>query len=103
MRLDTIRRRRGRRPGPQDGSARQDRVGWRKGSGRTGQRPGLMVIGPGCGKLQQEGVAKVINRTPLFDAGERAAEPMSAEGLHGQDIISVSQFTNDQLEYIFDV
>ena len=45
----------------------------------------------------------MINRTRLFDAGERAAEPMSAEGLYGQDIIAVSQFTNDQLEYIFDI
>ena len=45
----------------------------------------------------------MIQRTPLFDLHEDSAAPSSSGGLHGQDILSVGQFSGDQLAYIFDV
>ena len=45
----------------------------------------------------------MMTRTRLFDAIESSRPPSEANGLHGQDIIAVSQFTDDQLAYIFDV
>src|SRR3712207_752726 len=45
----------------------------------------------------------MINRTRLFDDHAHAMPALDAGGLRGQDIIAVGQFTDDQLEYIFDV
>ncbi len=45
----------------------------------------------------------MIRRVPLFDRHENTALPSPSGGLHGQDILSVSQFSGEQLEYVFDV
>jgi aspartate carbamoyltransferase len=44
----------------------------------------------------------MIDRTPLLDAPEPNTMQASG-GLHGQDILAVSQFSNEQLDYIFRV
>ncbi len=45
----------------------------------------------------------MVERKRLFDDQDTRMLPGNASGLHGEDIISVSQFTNEQLAYIFDV
>ncbi len=44
----------------------------------------------------------MIDRPRIFELPEASA-PSSAGGLHGQDIIAVSQFSDEQLDYIFDI
>ncbi len=44
-----------------------------------------------------------MNRKPLFDLQETALPRTDAGGLAGADILSVSQFSEDQLDYVFDV
>ena len=45
----------------------------------------------------------MIEHKPRFGEQEAPAPPSSAEGLHGQDVLSVSQFTDAQIEVIFDI
>src|SRR4051794_21567802 len=45
----------------------------------------------------------MINRTRLFGDYTSAPESNGASGMKGQDIIAVSQFSGEHLEYIFDV
>lgn len=45
----------------------------------------------------------MINRPRIFSLDDAPSMPLNEHGFHGQDILSVNQFSLQSLEYIFDV